>query len=225
MSVFEDIELNRRSTAEQVADGLAEKIVRGELRPGERIRESVIATTLGVSRNTIREAMRLLERSSLITYTFNRGAVVKQPSSIELQEVYHARRVLEVAGVSTPEPTAAAMTRLDEAFQRLTEASHQGTPADLVASDLAFHAALVGLAGSSRVDQYFAELTQELTFYLMIITVRDHEYEQPEGLIDEHRAILDAVKDANPGAAGVLVGEHIDRNARRVEQLLDAQAP
>ncbi|MGC7100675.1 GntR family transcriptional regulator [Amycolatopsis lurida] len=222
MSAFGDIALNRKSTPEQIADGLAEKIVSGELRPGERIRESVIAETLGVSRNTIREAMRLLERSSLITYAFNRGAVVKRPSSDELRELYDARRVLEVAAARTPMPDKAATAKLKEAFRRLTETARLRAPADMVAADLAFHAALVGLAGSTRIDRYFAELTRELTFYLMIITVGDREFEHSDDVVEEHRAILDAVTAAKPDAAGALAGEHIDRNARRVEQLLDA---
>lgn len=222
MSAFGDIALNRKSTAEQIADGLAEKIVSGELRPGERIRESVLAETLGVSRNSIREAMRLLERSSLITYAFNRGAVVKRPSSDELCELYDARRVLEVAAARTPTPDKAARARLNEAFRQLTEAARLQVPAELVTADLAFHAALVGLAGSTRIDRYFAELTRELNFYLMIITVSDREFEHSEDIVAEHRAILDAVTAAEPEAAGVLVGDHIDRNSRRVEQLLEA---
>ena len=223
MTTFGDIALSRKSTAEQVAEGLAGKILRGELAPGEPIRESAVAASLGVSRNTVRESMRLLERSSLITYEFNRGAVVKRPSLAELQEVYRARQVLEVAAARNSDPGAVAVATLEAAFDRLADAAGSGEPAEIVAADLAFHAALVGLAGSSRLDHYYAELARELAFYLMVLSVGEREHERPEGLLDEHRVILEAVKAEDPERAGQLVAEHIDSNGRRVERLLRAR--
>lgn len=223
MNTFGDITLSRKSTAELVADGLAGKIMRGELRPGEPMRESVIASNLGVSRNTVRESMRLLEQSSLVTYEFNRGAVVKQPSSEEVRELYHARRLLEVAAARTQAPDAAAVSRLQEAFERLTDAAQGGNPTEIVSSDLAFHTALVGLAGSSRVNRYFSELVRELEFYLMVLSVGEREYERPEGVIEEHHVILDAIKAGDIEQAGSLVAEHIDGNERRVGQVLQSR--
>ena len=218
---FGDIALSRKSTAEQVADGLAGKILRGELAPGEPIRESTVAASLGVSRNTVRESMRLLERSSLITYEFNRGAVVKRPSVAELGEVYRARQVLEVAAARTREPHESAVAALGEAFERLAGSARTGEVAEIVASDLAFHAAVVGLAGSSRVDRYFADLARELTFYLMVLSVGEREYERAESVVEEHRVIFEAVAAGDPERAGLLVAQHIDSNGHRVARLLD----
>lgn len=225
MSTFGDIALSRKSTAEQVADGLAGKIMRGELRPGEPIRESVIATTLGVSRNTVRESMRLLEQSSLITYEFNRGAVVKEPSRQELRELYHARHLLEVAAVRTHTPHPDALHHMHTAFDHLVEAAHAGDPTTIVSSDLAFHTTLVALAGSTRVNRYFSELVRELTFYLMVLTVGEREYERPEDIIEEHRIIVDAIAAGDTDRAAALVAQHIDSNERRVHHLLKTQTP
>lgn len=220
---FDDIALSRKSTAEQVAEGLSRKILRGELRPGDPIRETAIASALGVSRNTVREAMRLMERGSLITYEFNRGAVVKRPSLAEVREVYAARHVLEVAAVQTPQPEAAAVRALEETFARLGRAATSGEPEEIVASDLAFHAALVGLAGSRRVEEYYADLARELSFYLMVLSVGEREYERPDSLLSEHRVMLQAVQASDPERAGLLVGEHIASNRLRVERLLREQ--
>jgi DNA-binding FadR family transcriptional regulator len=67
------------STSEQVADVLRENILNGELKPGAPLREQHIAKMLGISRNMVREAMRLLAREGLVTYHLHRGVVV--PSS------------------------------------------------------------------------------------------------------------------------------------------------
>lgn len=223
MTTFDDIALNRRSTADQVAAGLTDKIMRGELRPGDPIRESVVATALGVSRNTVREAMRLLEQGSLIRYEFNRGAVVKQPSSDEVRELYCARRILEVsaAGISTPD--ASAVASLERAFDRLSLAARAGDPREIVATDLQFHSALVSLLGNSRISAYFAELVKELEFYLMTLSFGEREYQQPEPIVAEHRRIVEAIQAGDAAGAARLVGDHIDRNAELVDLVLRAR--
>lgn len=220
MNTFKDISISRKSTAEQVADGLADKIMRGELSPGEPIRESVLATNLGISRNTVRESMRLLEQSSLITYEFNRGAVVKKPSSAEVWELYQARRLLEAAAVQTSTPDPLMIAHLEQSFEALSKAARGGNPTEIVACDLAFHAALVGLAGSTRINEYFADLVQEMKFYLMVLSIGEREYEQPESVIEEHRVILKAVKAGDMEQAKHLVTEHIDGNRHRVDKVL-----
>ena len=81
MSVADRIRIVGRSSAQQIADGLMDMILEGELKPGERIRESVIAEQLGISRNTVREAVRLLQGTGLVRYVFNRGLAVWNPSA------------------------------------------------------------------------------------------------------------------------------------------------
>ncbi len=223
MTAFDDIALSRKSTADQVAEGLTDKIMKGDLRPGDPIRESVIASALGVSRNTVREAMRLLEQGSLIRYEFNRGAVVKQPSSDEVRELYRARRALEVAAAGTSAPEASTVAELQHSFDRLSEAARAGEPRLIVTRDLQFHSALVGLLGSSRISSYFAELVRELEFYLMALSVGEREYQQPESIIDEHRVILAAIQAGDSISAAQIVAEHIDGNAGRVDRVLRAR--
>ena len=85
-----------------MAKGLRDKILRGDLGPGQPLRENAIALALKISRNTVREAVRLLEQSGLVKYEFNRGTVVIDPSVDDLMELYCARLALEVAAVSKP---------------------------------------------------------------------------------------------------------------------------
>ena len=224
MTTFDDIDLHRASTAEQVASGLMGKIMRGEIRSGDPLRESAIATALGVSRNSVREAVRLLERSSLVTYEFNRGAVVRDPTTADVMELYRARGVLEVAAAGTRDPCAHHVEALERAFDELVAAAEAGEPRAIVSKDLAFHSAIVEMLESSRISDYFAQLVRELEFYLMVLSIGEKEYARPSLIIDEHRVILDAIKASKVELATATVAEHIQSNASRVEEVLRSRS-
>ncbi len=216
---FDDIRLKRTSTADQVAMGLADKIMSGELRPGQPLRENTIAIDLRISRNTVREAVRLLEQSGLVTYEFNRGTIVKEPSVDDLVELYRARLALEVAAVVTP-ATDDGIARVREAFERLTTAAGGGDAHEIVENDLAFHVALVSLLDSSRVDAFYAQLVRELEFYLMVLSLEEREHERPGDVLTEHRPIVDAIVAGDGATAARMVTEHIQVNTERVRRVL-----
>ncbi|MEU3504381.1 GntR family transcriptional regulator, partial [Streptomyces hundungensis] len=69
--------LGRTSTAERVADILRTRIAEGLFPPGERLAEDAIGKALGVSRNTLREAFRLLTHERLLIHELNRGVFVR----------------------------------------------------------------------------------------------------------------------------------------------------
>ena len=115
MSALDGMVLRRSTTAQQVADGLSERILAGAFGPGDRLRESAIATELGVARNTVREAVRILELSGLVRYEVGRGAVVISPTPQNVEALYTARERLETAAVSRV-PTREQLTAISEAF-------------------------------------------------------------------------------------------------------------
>jgi len=73
MPALDGIVLRPSTTAQQVADRLSERILDGAFGPGDRLRESALATKLRVARNTAREAVRILELGGLVRYEVNRG--------------------------------------------------------------------------------------------------------------------------------------------------------
>src|SRR6478735_12403909 len=102
MSALEGLVVQRSTAAQQLAAGLASRIVAGAFAPGERLRESAIAAERGVSRNTVREAVRILELSGLVRHEVNRGAVVISPTPENVEALYAARERLETAAVARP---------------------------------------------------------------------------------------------------------------------------
>src|SRR5215472_4086070 len=91
--------IHRVSVADQVAGILRQRILDGELRPGTPLPEIPLASSLGVSRNTMREAVRILALEGLLKRNIHRGVVVSQLSLKDVQEIYHLRRMLEIPAV------------------------------------------------------------------------------------------------------------------------------
>lgn len=214
--------MTRSTAAQQVAAGLASRIVAGAFAPGARLRESAIATELGVARNTVREAVRILELSGLVRHEVNRGAVVISPTPEKVEELYAARERLETAAVSraaeTPEIDA-----LRKAYEDLVEAAASHDVLRIVDVDLAFHATIVSMLHSSRIDEFYADLLVELRFYLTVLSLEDREFEHPDDILTEHRVILEAVESGNAAAAVEHVRAHIERNAKRVIEILQGR--
>lgn len=84
------------STTDRVVDALRTRMLEGALAPGVALREVSVAAELEVSRNTLREALRLLTSEGLVVQSPNRGASVKNFTVSEVRDIYRTRRVLEV---------------------------------------------------------------------------------------------------------------------------------
>src|SRR5258706_3358086 len=96
---LETLHIRRTSTADKVANVLRVRILAGELRPGTTLLEIPFSTQLGVSRNTMREAMRILILEGLLKRKIHHGVTVAELSLADVEEIYRLRRVLEIQAV------------------------------------------------------------------------------------------------------------------------------
>jgi DNA-binding GntR family transcriptional regulator len=156
-------DLERASTAQKVADMLRERVLDGELAPGLRLSEEAIGGALGVSRNTLREAFRLLTRDRILVHEHSRGVFVRTPDGDDVRDLYAARRVIECGALRrwndvTDAQREAVRAPIRQAVARAekNDWSKTGT------ANIQFHRGIVGLAGSTRLsdesDRLFAEL-------------------------------------------------------------------
>lgn len=223
MTALEGLVARRTTTAQQIADGLSERILAGAFRPGERLRESAIAAELGIARNTVREAVRLLEHGGLIRFQANRGAVVISPTPRSVDELYTAREHLEAAALAAPLDTA-QLAAVERAYDHLVTVTGSLRRADIVAADLAFHGAIVATLGNARIDAFYAGLTRELRFYLMALSAHERENENPRRLLGEHEPLMDAIRAGDAERAQREARHHIASNGARVQAILAASA-
>ncbi|MFM0222018.1 GntR family transcriptional regulator [Paraburkholderia dipogonis] len=110
-----------KSLPEQIAEGIFTAIANGEYAPGERIREEMLAEQFEVSRGPVREALRILERDSVVQILPNRGAHVTQLSIKEVGDIFEIRRKLAglMIGRLTIEEAARLVTTIDADIRAL----------------------------------------------------------------------------------------------------------
>lgn len=223
MAAFDELTLRRTSTAQQLADGLTDAILTGQIAPGEPLKEASIATSLGIARNTVREAVRILEAGGLVRREMHRSATVIEPTDEELAELYQARLRLETAAAEVP-AAGDNLRAIRTAFEALERAAATHEANAIVTQDVAFHVAVVALLGSRRIDAFYRQIANQLTFFLKVLSVEDKEYEDPSTLLAEHRAILDAIESADPHRAAELTAELVTVNAERVRGIFRDRA-
>ncbi len=96
---FDGLRIDQSSTAERVSDAIRDLIVQGELLGGQPLREHSLREALGVSRNTVREALRLLSRERLVVYHLHKGVAVRRISAEDVREIFRTREPIEVIAI------------------------------------------------------------------------------------------------------------------------------
>lgn len=162
--------LDRTSTAERVADMLRQQIIEGRVSPGTRLSEQRAAEALTVSRNTLREAFRLLVHERLLIHEFHRGVSVRMLSAADVIDLYRMRRLLETSAVlraGTVSTRAAAA--ISDAVSEGENAAAREEWLDVGTANMRFHQNVAALADSARVDETMRQLLAELrlAFHVM----------------------------------------------------------
>jgi DNA-binding GntR family transcriptional regulator len=205
---------SRSSVVDTLATELRSRTLRGDLLPGDPLREQDLAAEFGVGRNSVRAALQLLTHEGLVVHRANRGAFVRQFGLDDIEDLYGLRTALEC---ETARQVAHWATPLDEPRQLLKalEAFRPGSPWDeIVATDMAFHSSIVRLAGNPRIARLHHALTLEVQ--LLQSQVR-FDYPEPGGQLgDQHRVLVEALESQDPVRAAEAFREHLDMSQREV---------
>jgi DNA-binding GntR family transcriptional regulator len=181
--------LERTSTAERVAAVLRDEIMEGQYRPGSRLSEDAITEELGVSRNTLREAFRLLAHEKLLVHELNRGVFVRRPEAADVLDLYRLRRFVECAAVREfGEMSVEDAERLTQAVADADAAAKDGRWADVGTANLRFHQAIAALLGSQRVDELMRQVSAELR---LVFHVMENQRQLYERYLPRNREILE----------------------------------
>lgn len=204
---LDTLEIQRSSTAAQVAAVLRGRITSGEWPPGTPLRETALAESLGVSRNTVREGLRILARDGLVDHHMHRGARVATLGESDVEDIMRVRRTVELAAVAaSAEVDAAQLEPITAALEKLERAAEAGEWGNVIEADVAFHGSLVALLGSSRLNRFYGELQGELRLCLALINQQD---EEPDPLVAEHRQILELLESGDRKRCGAALRSHL----------------
>lgn len=192
--------------AEGVADILRDRISQGFFRPGQRLSEESISEGLGVSRNTLREAFRLLGHERLLDHKLNRGVFVRLPSVEDALDLYRVRRVLEGSAVRRP-PSPQALGVIKEAMRDAERAAAQDDWQAVGTANIRFHQALVTLNGSPRIDELMRQLLAELR---LVFHVMDNPRVLHEPFVHRNRALLELIEAGRTDDAAAYLDDYLE---------------
>lgn len=198
-----------------------------------RISDDIIAREIGISRSPVREAIGQLASEGLVEYTPRKGAFVRSPTRLEMEQAYEARLALEgfVAARAAERANEADIEELVEINGRLraTVVACRQRPSKIadkrlldrfLKADLEFHEKVLSIVGNDKINEMvqkckvlalvFVHLATEHNLHLMAHTYR------------QHSQVLRAIRRRNPAAAAHWMNNHIERSARAV---LDKYVP
>ncbi|MEU6217921.1 GntR family transcriptional regulator [Streptomyces sp. NPDC047022] len=205
--------LGRTSTAERVSDILRSRIAEGYFPPGTRLSEDGIGGALGVSRNTLREAFRLLTHERLLVHELNRGVFVRVLTVEDVEDIYRTRGLVECAvvrGLGDPPYVLDGLARAVEEGRRAVEGGDWNS---LGTANIHFHRELVALAGSERTDELMRSVFAELRLAFHVV---DDPRRLHEPYLERNQQILKALRTGDRAAAEAQLEIYLRDSLQRV---------
>jgi DNA-binding GntR family transcriptional regulator len=206
------VELDRTSLRERALEMLRKAVTSREIEPGSRLVETELSAAMGISRGTLREALRQLEYEGLIEVGERGRLTIRTLTDAELADMFAVRAVLEgwaVAELSTRPDRDLWLGRLQAAVDALGAAG--GSIGDLVEADLAFHRLLCELTGNATLVRAWETLTGPIRVAIL--------FAGPVAALANmsgarHQQLLDAIATGDPVAAMSAVDAHMREAAR-----------
>lgn len=216
--------IQRRKVYDLVAERLLNEIVQRRLSPGEAVpTERELATSFGVGRSSVREALRVLESKGVISAKAGTFEVADFGNPLshslrllltleeaDVRELFEVRRVIEVdmAGLAAERRTDEDLARMDEALSEMHE--HIESEERYIDADIRFHLAVVAAARNRIAHRMMQAIRDILRRALGPVF---HVPGSPERSTGQHQAIRDAIAAGNAEAARAGMLDHLARTA------------
>lgn len=217
--IMELAEITRISVADQVAAILRRRILDGELPPGTPLQEVPMAASLGVSRNTVREATRILSLEGLLKRSAHRGVTVARLSLEDVAEIYQLRHLLEIPAVLAAKiEDADVLAEIRSALEGYEEAVKGADWVRAVRFDLHFHTLLIRFHRSRRLESFYQRLLGELRMGMVLVDLR---HDDPGGLVPAHRRIYQLLSSGETRECAALLAQHLRDSESRLTDIMD----
>jgi DNA-binding GntR family transcriptional regulator len=209
------------TVADAVADELRRRLLSGNYRGGDQLRDTDLSVEFGVARPTVRAAVQMLVSDGLLERGRGRSAEVRSFTADDAVDLYRLRRPIELAAVEMVVVQKRPVDEVSTALQRFV-ALGDDVSWDVVADhDVAFHRAVFVAAGSSRLLRTFDEVSGELR--LLIAQLRP-TYDSVSDLAHEHELLLVALRSGRIRQARAAWDEHFDDSEQFFFTLIEERA-
>jgi DNA-binding GntR family transcriptional regulator len=211
------------TSADRAARVLREQVVEGLLTSGTRLPEERLARAIGVSRNTLREALSQLVSERILVREPHRGVVVTTPDAADVVDVYAARRLIEPAAIlhgraHAPDRLAALHAAVTEGL----DADRRGRWDEVASANQHFHRAVVALSGSGRLSQQMDLLLAEMRLFFHRMG-RPDEFHRP--YLAENAVIDDLLAGGRRVEAADRLAAYLDTAEEQLVRAIGASPP
>jgi DNA-binding GntR family transcriptional regulator len=194
------VALARTTTVDALADAVRERILGGELSPGQRLIERDLVEQYDVARGTVRAALRQLENEGLVTVETHRGAFVRQLDDQALRELFELRTALEMESAyrALSANGGKLPPAVHQAVERLAAACERKRPSwqRIAAAHSDVHESIVAAGGSARIEAAYRQLQQELTLFLLAL----RPVWTTDEMAEQHRRLVRELETEGPPA-------------------------
>lgn len=203
---------------DQVLIALRQRIVNGDYAPGERLTEDRLAEDFGVSRNPVREALRVVQAEGFVVMVPRRGAVVASPDATTIADMFAVRQRLETLAArlaaerATPGDVADLRQLLDQARQATDKV--QFTRVAELNSEL--HLKVIQISG----NRWLSTMASALYLHVQWVFRIGAAHRAPHSWI-EHIRLVDAIEAGDPDAAEAAAMAHVDAASTAARDTVD----
>ena len=202
-----------------VFNTLRQAILRGELKPGERLMEIQLANKLGVSRTPIREAIRKLELEGLVLMIPRKGAEVAEITEKTLKDVLEIRRALEELAVqlACEKITKEGLKELKKAGDDFKKVLKSQDITEVAEADVRFHDVIYMATDNPKLIQLLNNFREQMYRFRVEYLKKDEVRPQ---LLAEHDEIIKYITEGNKEEAARVVCKHIENQALTVQDVI-----
>jgi DNA-binding GntR family transcriptional regulator len=203
--------LGRRVLRQEIREILMEDILRGRIKPGERIVETRIAREFGVSQAPVREALRDLELLGFVVTSAFRSTQVREVSQEERAEIYPIRAALEglAARAAAARLDDSGLKHLEGLIQVMRDAATRADKQAQIDADIAFHLYIVEASGNRLLKQFWESMRLPLTTF----TTVTFSHWPLTILAERHVPLLEALRSRDPATAEAAMRAHLEELA------------
>ncbi len=200
--------IENRPLRERVLDVLREAILSGDLKPGQMLRETDLAESMGVSRAPLREALQILSTEGLVETMPYHGTTVRVLTKTDIEELYGLRSVLESFAIrrliarKTPE----SVECLYQVFRDMLSAAERGDIKRVNEIDREFHTKLIELSDHSLLQTSWNVVSMRVRQVMALLNRRNSDLKQ---IAYNHLPIIQAIESANESEAIRLIEKHV----------------
>lgn len=221
----EDLKLNMNAylpLRDVVFHTLREAILKGDLRPGERLMELQLASKLGVSRTPIREAIRMLEQEGLAVTIPRKGAEVARMTEKDMEDVLQIREALDelAVQVACDKMTAQQLKELTLAMKNFENAIQAGKLKKIIDCDVEFHDIIYRATDNPKLVTLLNNIREQIYRYRVEYLKGKENYPM---LVREHEEIVTALKLKNKDRVTDAMRTHIRNQAEAVKNIIQEQ--